>query len=77
MPKALKSDSLPTLPGWAWPTQAAKALHYFPAEGEASLCRRYFAQVPELFDFPEASGVTPNWANTCAACWRKAPKSGA
>lgn len=76
MPETPKPDDSPKLPGWAWPTQATKALHYFPAEGEASLCRRYFAQVVELFDFPGAS-VTPTWANTCAACWRKAPRNGA
>lgn len=61
-----------TLPGWAYPTSTAKRLHYFTAEGEPSICRRYFAGAVKLME-PISSQHELTESRCCAACWRKAP----
>lgn len=61
-----------TLPGWAYPTREAKRLHYFKAEGEPSLCRRYFAGAVSLME-PLSSQHDLTESKCCATCWRKAP----
>lgn len=62
-----------TLPGWAYPTSEAKKLHYFTAEGNPSLCRRYFAGVVSLME-PVSSQHDLTESRCCTACWRKAPE---
>lgn len=63
------SDPADRLPAWAYPTAAAKLLHWFPERGEPSLCRAYSARVVALFEFPESTG--PTRSQCCATCWRK------
>ena len=60
------------LPAWTWPTPSAELLHYFPAEGEPSLCRRYFAGSVALMEFPRTDLALQQHA--CKTCWKRAPE---
>lgn len=53
--------------GWLYPTRQAIVVHYFPGVNEPSLCRRYYAAVPEAMS--AGNSLDPR----CKTCARKAP----
>lgn len=67
------------LPGWAYPTREAVKLHFFPAKGQPSLCRRYIANRGRLVN-EQRQWMTCNtagcrvkvfergWYSRCPAC---------
>jgi len=59
-------STAPPAGGWAFPTNAARKAHYFPAPNGRSLCGKYGSFGVELT--PDTGGRSPD---DCTGCRRK------